>query len=93
MTDGAGQGKVPGLHEIRFDRRLLTAAEILAGAGAVLWVAGWAVGLAAVRRAAQDWFEQLEQDPAELAIDKWQQLLHATAAGTNAYRSGTRPKA
>lgn len=90
MTDGAGQGKIPGLHEVRFDRRLLTASEILAGAGAVLWVTGCMIGLAAVRRAAQDWFEQMDQDPAEFAIDRWQQLLHAAAAGTDDFRSHTR---
>lgn len=88
MSDGSGRGTMPGLNALRFDRRLLTSAEVLAGAGAVLWVAGLAVGVAAVRRAVQDWVEQLDQAPSELAISKWQQLLHATTAGTNAYRSG-----
>jgi hypothetical protein len=90
MTDGAARGSTPGLNELRFDRRLLTSAEILAGVGAVLWTAGWMIGLAALRRAAQDWVEQLDQAPSELAISKWQQFLHATTAGTNAYRSGDR---
>jgi hypothetical protein len=88
MTDNAVQVRTPGLNELRFDRRLLTSAEILAGAGAVLWVAGWVVGIAAVRRAAQGWIEQLDQAPSDLAISKWQQLLHAATAGTNAYKSG-----
>jgi hypothetical protein len=93
MTDIAAPGKAPGLHELRFDRRLLTSAEVLAGVGAVLWTAGCVVGLAALRRAAQDWVEKLDQAPSELAIGKFQQLLHATTTATNAYRSGTRPGA
>lgn len=88
MTDGSVQAKLPGLHRLRVDRRLLASAEVLTGAGAVLWIAGCAVGLTAVRRAAQDWLEQLDQAPGELAISKWQQLLRATTAGTDAYRSG-----
>lgn len=88
MTNGAARGTTPGLHSLRFDRRLLTSAEVLGGAGILLWTAAWVVGLAAVRRAAQDWIEQLGQAPSELAMGKWQQLLHATTVGTNAYRSG-----
>jgi hypothetical protein len=88
MTDNSAQVTTPGLNRLRFDRRLLTSAEILAGIGAVLWVAGWMIGIAALRRAAQDWVERLDQAPTELAIGKWQQLLHATTAGTNAYKSG-----
>ena len=88
MPESSAQPKVPGLNTLRFDRRLLTSAEILAGGGALLWVAGWVVGAAAVRRAAQDWLEQLEQPPTEVAMSKWQQLLRATAAGTTAYQDG-----
>ncbi|MGH9105913.1 MAG: hypothetical protein ACRDZX_08775 [Acidimicrobiales bacterium] len=91
MTDGVARGKTPGLNQLRFDRRLLTSAEILAGAGVVLWTAGWVVGVTALRRAAQDWLEQLDQAPSELAISKLQQFLHATTAGTSAYRSAARP--
>jgi hypothetical protein len=88
MTDDSSHVKAPGLNSLRFDRRLLTSAEILAGTGAVLWVAGWAVGIAALRRAAQDWAEQLDEAPSELVIGKWRQLLHATTAATKAYTSG-----
>jgi len=88
MPENSAQPKVPGLNNLRFDRRLLTSAEVLAGAGALLWVAGWIVGAAAVRRAAQDWLEQLEQPPSEVAMSKWRQLLQATAAGTAAYKDG-----
>ncbi|MGH9104235.1 MAG: hypothetical protein ACRDZX_00035 [Acidimicrobiales bacterium] len=88
MSDSSARVKAPGLNGLRFDRRLLASAEILAGSGAVLWVAGFVVGIAALRRAAQDWVEQLDQAPSELAIGKWQQFLHATTAGTNAYKSG-----
>lgn len=87
MSDNSAHLKTPGLKGLRFDRRLLSSAEILVGAGAVLSVAGLVVGFAAVRRAAQDWVEQLDQAPSELAIGKWQQLLDATVAGTNAYKS------
>lgn len=89
MSDRSAHTTTSGANNLRLDRRLLASAEILIGAGAILWVAGWAVGAAALRRAVQDWFEQLEQSPSELAVDKWQQLLHATTAGTNAYRART----
>lgn len=82
-----GQQQTSGLNQFRFDRRLLTASEILVGAGALLWTAGWVVGAAAARRALQDWLENLDQAPSDLAMGKWRQLLHATAAGTDAYRS------
>lgn len=90
MSDNSAQGTSPGLHQLRFDRRLLSAAEFLAGSGLLLWAAGCVVGFAALRRAAQDWIEQLDRPPSELAINKWQQLLHAATAGANAYHSGAR---
>jgi hypothetical protein len=89
MTDSSAPIKTPGLNRLRVDRRLLTSAEILAGAGAVLWVAGWVIGVAALRRAAQDWVEQLDQAPSELAIGKWEQLLHAATVATSAYKGGS----
>lgn len=88
MTDNSVQVKTAGLNSLRFDSRLLTSAEILVGVGAVLWVAGWTVGIAALRRAAQDWVEQLDQAPSELAVGKWQQVLHAATVGTSAYKNG-----
>ncbi len=91
MNDGAGQGKAPGLNSLRVDRRLLASAEILAGAGAVLLTAASVVGIAALRRAMQDWVEQIDQSPTELALNKLQQFAHATTAGANAYRSAVRP--
>ncbi len=87
MSAIAPRGKTPGLHELRVDRGMLTWAEIMAGAGVVLWTAGWVIGLAAVRRAAQDWMENLGQAPTQIAIDKWHNFLRATLEGTNAYRS------
>lgn len=93
MTDGAGPGGTPGLTDIRLDRQLLAWAEILVGAGAVLWTAGFVVAFAAFRRAAQDWFEQLDQNPTQLAASKWQQIVNATTAGANAYRSSSKTQA
>jgi hypothetical protein len=87
MSDYSAQVKIPSLSSLRFDRKLLTSAELLLGAGAILWLAGWLVGAAALRRAAQDWVEQLDQGPSELALTKWQQLLRATTAATNAYKA------
>jgi hypothetical protein len=88
MTDSSTQITTAGLHRLRVDRRLLASAEILGGTGAVLLMAGCVIGFAALRRAAQDWLEQLDQAPSDLVVGKWHQLLHAATVGTNAYRSG-----
>jgi len=73
-------------NRIQIDDRLLTWAEILIGGGGVLWVAGMAVGGAAIRRGLQQWLQQMETPPSELAKSKWQQLVTAKAAGTDAWK-------
>jgi len=78
---------------IQLDDRLLTWAEILAGAGGVLLLAGVSIAAAALRRGAQQWIRQLDQPPSELARTKWQQLMTAKAAGTHAWKNGSTTKA
>jgi len=72
--------------QFQLDGRLLTAAEVLLGAGAVLWVAGLAIGGAALRRAAQEWLRQLEQPPSAIVKGRWQQAATAATAGVNAWK-------
>lgn len=73
---------------IQFDNRLLSVAEVLAGAGSVLWLAGVSVAGAALRRAVQQWAEQQDQPIGTLAKGKWQQLVSAKEAGSHAWKHG-----
>jgi len=88
MTSSSSPGP-----RIKIDNRLLTAAEILAGAGAVLWLGGVILAGAAGRRALQQWVEQLDQPVGDLAKAKWQQLVIAKEAGTHAWKHGSSYKA
>lgn len=72
--------------QVHLDGRLLTAAEVLLGVGGVLWVAGLAIGGAALRRAAQDWVRQLDQPPSAMVKGRWQQAATAATAGVNAWK-------
>lgn len=71
---------------LQLDSRMLTWAAVLAGVGAVLWAAGMALGSSALLRAAKDWINSLEQPPSELAKVKWQQLVTAAGAGSEAWK-------
>jgi hypothetical protein len=73
--------------QIQIDSRMLTWAGALAGVGGVLWVAGISLAGAALLRAGQQWLAELDQPPSALAKMKWQQLLSATAAGSDAWTS------
>lgn len=78
--------------QIQLDRRLLSIGAVLVGLGGALWVAGMVVTGSAVFGAARQWLGQLDQPPRELAKSKWQQLMAASAAGTDTWKKGPPPK-
>jgi hypothetical protein len=66
---------------------LITGAALV-GAGAMLALAGLAVGGAHLFAATRRWVQEMEVPPSELAKQKWAQARTAAAAGTAAWRNG-----
>jgi hypothetical protein len=61
---------------------------VLVGVGAMLVMAGIAVGSAHVLAATRRWVNEMETPPSELARQKWAQAKAAAAAGTAAWQNG-----
>jgi hypothetical protein len=61
---------------------------VLVGVGAMLVMAGIAVGGAHVFAATRRWVNEMETPPSELARQKWAQAKAAAAAGTAAWQNG-----
>jgi len=70
---------------------LITGAA-LAGAGALLALAGIAVGGSHVLAATRRWVREMEVPPGELARLKWAQAKAAAAAGAGAWQNGPPPR-
>jgi membrane protein implicated in regulation of membrane protease activity len=81
MTDGGPAG-------FQVSTGPLVVSAVLVGAGAVLAVAGFAIGgmtlIAATRRRVQE----MEQPPAEVLRQSWEKTKAATAAGVSAWSDG-----
>jgi hypothetical protein len=60
----------------------------LAGAGALLLLAGLAVGGSHLFAATRRWIGEMEVPPSEQARIKWAQAKSAAAAGTAAWQNG-----
>ena len=61
----------------------------LAGAGALLVLAGLAVGGAHLFSATRRWIREMDVPPSEQARIKWAQAKSAAVAGTAAWQNGT----
>ena len=61
---------------------------VLVGVGAMLVMAGIAVGSAHVLAATRRWINEMETPPSEIARQKWAQARAAAAAGTAAWQNG-----
>jgi hypothetical protein len=66
---------------------LITAAGLIGG-GAMLALAGLAIGGAHLFSATQRWVQEMDVPPSEVAKLKWAQARTAAAAGTAAWRNG-----
>ena len=71
-----------------FKSGLLITGGSLIGAGALIALAGLAVGGAHVVSATRQWIREMEVPPSELARIKWGQARNAAAAGAAAWQNG-----
>jgi hypothetical protein len=71
-----------------FKSGLLITGGSLIGAGALIALAGLAVGGAHVVSATRQWMREMEVPPSELARIKWGQARSAAAAGAAAWQNG-----
>ena len=62
---------------------------VLVGVGAVLVMAGLAVGGSHLALATRQWVREMEVPPGELAKLKWAQARTAAAAAATAWQNGT----
>ena len=60
----------------------------LVGAGALIALAGFAVGGSHLFSATRRWIREMEVPPSEVARIKWGQARSAAAAGTAAWQNG-----
>jgi hypothetical protein len=67
----------------------LVVSAVLVGAGALVALAGLAVGATHVASAARQWIDEMEVPPSEQARQKWAQARTAMAAGAAAWQNGT----
>jgi hypothetical protein len=68
------------------NRATVLAAVLLMAIGALLGLAGIAVGSAAVMGACRRWYRRVDLPPNELARLKWEQAKSAAGAGAGAWR-------
>jgi hypothetical protein len=66
----------------------ITAGVVLAGAGALLGLAGLVIISGALAGAARRWAMEQQMPPKELAVQQWTKARAATAAGRMAWRNG-----
>jgi hypothetical protein len=71
-----------------FRSGLLITGGSLVAAGALIALAGVAVGSLHVLSATRQWVREMEVPPSELAKIKWAQARSAAAAGTAAWQNG-----
>ena len=71
-----------------FRSGLLITGGALIGAGALIALAGMAVGGSHVVLATRQWIREMEVPPGELAKIKWAQARTAAAAGAAAWQNG-----
>src|SRR5580700_4841248 len=71
-----------------FRAGMLITGGALIGAGALIALAGMAVGGSHVVSATRRWIKEMEVPPSELARIKWVQARSAAAAGAAAWQNG-----
>lgn len=68
---------------------LITSA-VMVGAGALIVMAGVAIGSGHLMTATRRWVREMDVTPSDLARLKWAQARSAVAAGTSAWQNGSR---
>jgi hypothetical protein len=68
--------------------RPLIIGAVLVAIGAVISLAGMAIGGSVLAFATKRWVDQMETPPADLARQQWARAKAATQAGTSAWQDG-----
>jgi hypothetical protein len=84
MTDASNPSSLPQLRS-----GPLIAGGVLAGAGAMLLLAGLAVGSAHLFSATRAWVREMEVPPSERVRQQWARAKAAAAAGSSAWQNGS----
>lgn len=83
MTDARNPTSLPQLRS-----GPLIAGGVLAGAGAMLVLAGLAVGSAHLFAATRAWVREMEVPPSERVRQQWARAKAAAVAGSSAWQNG-----
>ena len=83
MTETPSRGNLPQLRS-----GPLIVGGVLVGAGAMIALAGMAVGGAHLFSATRQWVREMEVPPSERARQQWSRLKAAAAAGGSAWQDG-----
>jgi hypothetical protein len=81
MTGGGPAG-------LQFSSGPLVVSAVLVGAGAILALAGFAIGGMTLIGATRRRVREMEQPPAEVLRQSWEKTKAATAAGVSAWNDG-----
>ena len=84
MTDARTPSSLPQLRS-----GPLIAGGVLAGAGAMLVLAGLAVGSAHLFAATRAWVREMEVPPSERVRQQWARAKAAAVAGSSAWQNGS----
>ena len=84
MTDATNRRNLP---QIRSGP--LIVGGILAGTGAMLMIAGMAIGSAHLFSATRQWVSEMDVPPSERLRQQWARAKAAAAAGGSAWQNGT----
>lgn len=84
MTDARNPTSLPQLRS-----GPLIAGGVLAGAGAMLVLAGLAVGSAHLFAATRAWVREMEVPPSERVRQQWARAKAAAVAGSSAWQNGS----
>jgi hypothetical protein len=88
MTDrtSMAQGGSPG--GFQFSTGPLVLSAVLVGAGAILGIAGFAIGGATLIATTRRRVQEMDQAPADVVRQHWEKTKAATAAGVSAWHDG-----
>ena len=84
MTDATNRSNLP---QVRSGPLII--GGILAGTGAMLMLAGAAIGGAHLFSATRQWIAEMEVPPSERVRQNWARAKAAAAAGGSAWQNGT----
>ena len=84
MSDATNRSSLP---QVRSGPLII--GGILAGTGAMLMLAGVAIGSAHLFSATRQWIAEMEVPPSERMRQQWARAKAAAAAGSSAWQNGT----